>query len=225
VSKFPTWRKVSRVTIASQARAPRGRRSARPSGDDREQAILATATRLLGSRAFADISVDDLAKGAGISRPTFYFYFASKEAVLLTLLEPLINLADTGFDHAMDSMPTEPRQAIRRGIEIFFSSFGSHPATARAGVEAVTTSPEFRSMWQGLMQKWIAMTAALIKVERERGAAPDTIPALDLATSLNLMNERTMMATLAGEEPAVEHDKVVDTLTHIWLTSIYGTQA
>jgi TetR/AcrR family transcriptional regulator, ethionamide resistance regulator len=208
------------MTTSSPAR---GRRAARPSGDDREAAILATAQRLLEDRAFADISVDDLAKGAGISRPTFYFYFPSKEAVLLTLLEPLINLADTGFDHALDTMPTEPHQAIRRGIEIFFSSFGSHPATARAGVEAVSTSPEFRAIWQGLMQKWIAMTAALIKVERGRGAAPDTIAALDLATSLNLMNERMMMSTLAGEHLAVEHERVVDTLTHIWLTSIYGT--
>ena len=76
------------VTTASSARAPRGRRSARPSGDDREQAILATAERLLEERSLADISVDDLAKGAGISRPTFYFYFPSKEAVLLSLLEP-----------------------------------------------------------------------------------------------------------------------------------------
>lgn len=211
------------MTTSSPARATRGRRATRPSGDDREAAILATARRLLEERAFADISVDDLAKGAGISRPTFYFYFASKEAVLLTLIEPLIKLADTGFDHALDSMPTEPHQAIRRGIEIFFSSFGSHPATARAGVAAVTTSPEFRAVWQGLMQKWIAMTAALIEVERERGAAPNTIPALDLATSLNLMNERMMMATLAGDQPAVEHAKVVGTLTHIWLTSIYGT--
>lgn len=210
------------MTTASQARAPRGRRSARPSGDDREAAILATAQRLLEGRAFADISVDDLAKGAGISRPTFYFYFASKEAVLLTLLDPLIKLADTGFDNAMEDMPSDPRSAIRRGIEIFFSSFGSHPATARAGTEAVKNHPEFRAFWAGLMQKWIAMTAALITVERRRGAAPESIPAIDLATSLNLMNERMMMATLAAEQPAVEHDKVVDTLTHIWLTSIYG---
>jgi AcrR family transcriptional regulator len=207
----------------SPAKTARGRRVTRPSGDDREAAILATAQRLLEERAFADISVDDLAKGAGISRPTFYFYFASKEAVLLTLLDPLIKLADTGFDSALEDMPSDPKSAIRRGIEIFFSSFGSHPATARAGVEAVTVSPEFRAVWQGLMQKWIAMTAALIKVERERGAAAETIPASDLATSLNLMNERMMMATLAGDQPAVEHARVVDTLTHIWLTSIYGS--
>ncbi|MFY9767921.1 MAG: helix-turn-helix domain-containing protein, partial [Mycobacterium sp.] len=69
------------MTAASSTRSSRGRRSARPSGDDREQAILATAERLLEERSFAEISVDDLAKGAGLSRPTFYFYFKSKEAV------------------------------------------------------------------------------------------------------------------------------------------------
>ena len=212
------------MTTASEARATRGRRSTRPSGDEREQAILSTAERLLGHRSFADISVDDLARGAGISRPTFYFYFPSKEAVLLTLLDPIIKRADTGFDQAIDTLPTEPHEAIRRGIEIFFSSFGSHPATARAGREAISASPEFRTVWQGLMQKWIALTAALIRAERERGNAPETIPALDLATSLNLMNEQMMMAALAGAQPAVEHDRVVDTLTHIWLTSIYGTR-
>ena len=42
----------------------------RPSGDDRELAILATAERLLAERPLAAISVDDLARGAGISRPT-----------------------------------------------------------------------------------------------------------------------------------------------------------
>jgi AcrR family transcriptional regulator len=211
------------MTSTSATRPARSRRAARPSGDDREAAILATATTLLRDRTFSDISVDDLAKGAGISRPTFYFYFPSKEAVLLSLLDPLIKRADTGFDNALQAIPADPRRAIRSGIEIFFSSFGSHPATARAGTEAVKTVPEFRDFWSGQMHKWIGLTAALITAERERGAAPDTIPALDLATSLNLMNERTMMATLAGEQSAVDHCDVVDTLTHIWLNSIYGS--
>ena len=49
-------------------------------------------------------------------------------------------------------------------------------------------------------------------------------PALDLATSLNQMNERTMLAALVAEEPSVPQDRVVDTLAHIWVTSIYGQQ-
>jgi AcrR family transcriptional regulator len=222
VSKTSTPCKVAVVTTASSTRALRGRRATRPSGDDREQAILATAQRLLEERSFADISVDDLAKGAGLSRPTFYFYFKSKEAVLLSLLEPMIARADAEFDGAVQRLPTDPRRVWRNGIKAFFTAFGSHGAVARAGTEALATSTEFRALWSGFMQKWIDQTAAMISAERARGAAPETIPAADLATSLNQMNERTMMATLSTQQPAVSEDRVVDTLAHIWVTSIYG---
>ena len=210
------------MTTTSAARAGRGRRSTRPSGDEREAAILATAERLLEDKTFADISVDDLAKGAGLSRPTFYFYFPSKDAVLLALMEPLIQKADKGFHGAMENLPTDPRRAFREGISTFFNSFGSRGVVARAGTEAVANSPDVRAVWSAFMQKWIDQTAALIESERARGAAPVTLPARDLATSLNLMNERTMTATLVAEEGAVARDRIVDTLTHIWLTSIYG---
>ncbi|WAJ45144.1 TetR/AcrR family transcriptional regulator [Mycobacterium sp. Aquia_216] len=210
------------MTAVGPTRALRGRRAIRPSGDDREQAILATAERLLEERSLADISVDDLAKGAGISRPTFYFYFKSKEAVLLSLLEPVITRADSEFDGAVQRLPTDPRRVWRNGIKAFFTAFSTHRAVARTATEALTTNSELRTVWSGFMQKWIDQTAAMIVAERDRGAAPDTIPAADLATSLNQMNERTMMAALSAETPAVEAERVVDTLTHIWLSSIYG---
>ncbi|CAN5652739.1 TetR/AcrR family transcriptional regulator [soil metagenome] len=209
------------MTTTSHPRASRGRRSARPSGEDREQAILQTAIRLLGDRSYAEISVDDLAKGAGLSRPTFYFYFPSKEAVLLTLLDPLIQQADTGFP-AMNNLPADPRRALRAGIKTFFDAFASDPVLGKAAAEAVGTSPEVRTLWSRFMDKWIGQTAALIEAERDRGAAPLTIPARDLATALNEMNERLMVAALADEQLAVARDRLVDTLTHIWLNSIYG---
>jgi hypothetical protein len=31
-----------------------------------------------------------------------------------------------------------------------------------------------------------------------------------------------MMAALSAEQPAVDRDRVVDTLAHIWVSSIYG---
>jgi AcrR family transcriptional regulator len=62
---------------------------------------------LLDERALADISVDDLAKGAGISRPTFYFYFPSKEAVLLALLERMVAEAASATP-LLSSRPSAP---------------------------------------------------------------------------------------------------------------------
>ena len=102
---------------------PRGRRTTRPSGDEREQALLATAEQLLQERAFADISVDDLAKGAGLSRPTFYFYFPSKDAVLLTLFERVIVDADSTMQGDADQAPDDIAQSWRDGIYAFLDRF------------------------------------------------------------------------------------------------------
>lgn len=213
------------MTTVSQSRRARARRTSRPSGDEREQAILATLERLLQERPLADISVDDLAKGAGLSRPAFYFYFPSKDAVLLALVERVIAEADQRADAAlngMDARAVDPA-GVWRAINALFETFGAHRAVTLAGAAARTTNTEVDALWSRFMKKWIDYTAESIRAERERGAAPDTIPAEDLAVSLNLMNERTMFAAFADEKPAVPEDRIVDTLAHIWLTSIYGT--
>ena len=201
----------------------RGRRSSRPSGDDRELAILTTAEHLLAERPLTDISVDDLAKGAGISRPTFYFYFPSKDAVLFTLFDRMMREADATFDGLAEKLSSgDPLRVCRDGINAFFVTFGRHRAAALAGAAAKPTNAEFRDLWSTFMQKWVDHTAALIRAERDRGGAPDTIPDDELAVALNLMNERAMFAALAAEPPAIVDEKVVDTLAYIWFTTIYG---
>jgi AcrR family transcriptional regulator len=210
------------VTTANPTRASRGRRTARPSGDDRELAILETATRLLDERPLHDISVDDLAKGAGISRPTFYFYFPSKDAVLMTLIERVIVEADSALESRSDQAPTNRDDFWRTGINFFFAGFGAHKGVSRAGYEARATISEAGELWSRFMQKWIDNTVRIIEAERARGEAPVTLPAGDLATALNLMNERVLIATFTDERPAVPENQVLDTLVHIWITTIYG---
>jgi len=210
------------VTAVSQPRAGRARRAARPSGDDRELAILETATRLLEQRSLHEISIDDLAKGAGISRPTFYFYFPSKDAVLMTLIERVIVEADSALDSVSDQLPSDRYAFWRTGINFFFAGFGAHKGVSRAGYEARATIPEAAELWSRFMQKWIDNTARIIEAERARGEAPITLPAADLATTLNLMNERVLIAAFADERPAVPEDRVLDTLVHVWITTISG---
>ena len=223
--KLSTRSKLAAVTTPAatvHTRLSRGRRSARPSGDDRELAILATAERLLEERPLTDISVDDLAKGAGISRPTFYFYFSSKEAVLLTLLDRVVTEADTALESLIENPPLDRDNMWRTGINVFFQTFGSHKGVSRAGWAARDTSADVRQLWSTFMQKWITHTAAVIEAERARGGAPDTLPAQELATALNLMNERALFASFAAEQPSVPEARVLDTLVHIWVTSIYS---
>jgi hypothetical protein len=134
----------------------------------------------------------------------------------------LIEQADSGFNDAIEHLPSDPRRALRTGITTFVEAFAAHPAMARAGADALASSAEIQETWAKSMQRWIQQTAALIVSERDRGAAPDTIPALDLATSLNRVNERMITATISEEAGSVPRDRIVDTLTHIWLNAIYG---
>lgn len=201
--------------------ASRGRRSSRLAGDDREHAILATAERLLEERPLADFSVDDLAKGAGISRPTFYFYFPSKNAVLLSLLDQVNTRAQTALTALSGKLSGDPATVWRTRIEAFFDVSGSHRAVAVAGAAAKATNPEVRQLWSMLMQRWISSTTGAIKEERKRGAAPNTVPAEDLSVALNMLSERLMAAAFTAEKPAIPEDRVIDTLVHIWLASIY----
>ncbi|ANI42645.1 TetR/AcrR family transcriptional regulator [Mycolicibacterium vaccae] len=211
------------MSTTSQTRPARGRRAARPSGDDRELAILETAERLLADRPLSEISVDDLAKGAGISRPTFYFYFPSKDAVLLTLLERVIAEADAALAQLIADRPADRRAVWRRGINVFFETFGAHRAVCAAATAGVQNSnSEARALWATSMQRWITHIAAVIEAERTDGAAPDTVPAIELSTALNLLNESVMTAAFAGHQPSIPDHRVLDNLVHIWTTSIYG---
>ena len=214
------------MTIArtSSGRAPaRGRRPGRSTGDDRELAILGTAERLLAERAFADISIDDLARGAGISRPTFYFYFPSKDAVLLTLLDRVIEEADAAAGDVLDRLAEDPRARWRELIARFHATFGGHRAVVLACAQVRGTNAEVRRLWAAVLDRWVHSVQTAIEGERRRGAAPDGLPARDLAIALNSMNERVWYATFAGDGPAVAERDVVDVLLDVWLTAIYRT--
>ena len=201
----------------------RGRRLPRVTGEDRERAILETAERLLAERPLHDISVDDLARGAGISRPTFYFYFASKEAVVLALLDRLVEEARSGIELAM--LPSDPSRVIRQGVGAVYETFRAHRPLVLAAIGLRQTSGEVRELWSRVMEAFVAETADAIAAERARGAAPDGAPARQLAVALNLMNERVLQSTLEGQQPSIDGDNVVETLTVMWLRAIYGADA
>ncbi|MGY1753601.1 TetR/AcrR family transcriptional regulator [Blastococcus sp. SYSU D01042] len=205
--------------------AGRGRRPARATGDDRELAILATAERLLAERSLAAISVDDLARGAGISRPTFYFYFPSKDAVLLTLLDRVVAEADATMSTVFDSPAPDLREGWHRVISAYHDTFRSHRALTVAWAEARSTNAEVRALWAEVVERWVQRCAAAIEAERARGAAPAGPAARDLAIALTAMNEQVIYASLSGDGPAVADRDVVPVLLAVWLAAVYGDGA
>ena len=187
---------------ASDSPAPRGRRPARPSGDDRELAILATAERLLAERPLSAISVDDLARGAGISRPTFYFYFASKDAVLLTLLDRVVAEADAATRRRVRRPAGGPAGGMAAGDHRLPRHLPG-PPVADAGLGGGALDQRRDPASCGRRCSRAGCTAARRRSRPSGSAArpPPGRPARDIAVALTSMNERVLYATFTGDGP------------------------
>ena len=198
------------------------RRRARK-GDQKEQAILATCERLLGEKPLGEIGVDELAAGAGISRPTFYFYFESKNAVLRALVE---RLADQMYAEAASWLAREgdsPEVTVSRSIEAAAQQWRDHGAVLRAAVEAWGSVPELQAFWEDIVGRFVDQSAARIGEERDAATAPPGPEPEALAKALIWMNERCFYTSSLGADPALADDELVPTLTAIWLRAIYAS--
>jgi AcrR family transcriptional regulator len=192
-------------------------------GELTEQAILDTAERLLAKRPLSAIGIDELAAGAGISRPTFYFYFESREAVLRVLAARIFDELRRTGDAWLRRGGESPSAAVHRGIEAHLAVWRAHGPVLRATLRARETDPEMDHFWADVRRRIIDATAEHIEHERRAGlasAAPP--PAHDLAAALVGMNVQAFHeASLKRGKAAADHD-LVDALATVWLRAVYG---
>lgn len=199
----------------------RGRRVGRPSGDERQRAIVEAFEGLLQTRSLADIAIDEIAAGASISRSAFYFYFPSKQAVLLELLDRMVAEVDERL--AVVGLPgDDPARWWREAIRVFVDVFGAHRAVTVTLAEAQATIPEVRAEWARRSGRWIDLTASTIVAERRAGRAREIVDPRATSIALNAMNERVLVASFSAATPSLAPGELLDVLADIWCTTIYG---
>lgn len=111
--------------------------------DERREQLLELALEMFGSRTYDEISIDEIAKAAGISKGLLYHYFPSKRAfyvaALQTASQQLIDETDVG-----DELPMGPER-MQRALRAFVHYVDNHripfSALLRGGVGS---DPEVR---------------------------------------------------------------------------------
>jgi len=92
------------VTPKSPARAPRGR----PRSEQARRAILAAAMELLRSEGYSAVTIDAVAKRAGVARTTIYRWWPSSAALVVDVLVEIL-----ATDVAPVPVGRDPLRAIR----------------------------------------------------------------------------------------------------------------
>jgi AcrR family transcriptional regulator len=190
------------------------RREGLSKGDRRERAILATARHLLAERPMSRITIDELAAGAGISRPGFYFYFDSKVAVVTALLDEIAGqmAADTQDWLAGSGAGDE---SLRRSLGTSARLWREHGPLLRQALVEEDPDPELRPFRERILEGFVVKAAERIQRDREIGLAPPGPAPEALARALVQMKFSVLSSA--------HTDDVVDTLATIMQRAIYGT--
>jgi len=122
----------------------------------REDTIIQAARDLMAQQGYEAMTMDDLATRAGISKPTLYQHFPSKEAIAVRAVVDLVHL---GREYIVNLEPDLPaleklRRAFRRVIQEKFEngklSFG--PAARAALVPVIRANPKYQEEFSELFQ-------------------------------------------------------------------------
>ncbi|WP_375387044.1 TetR/AcrR family transcriptional regulator [uncultured Amnibacterium sp.] len=201
-------------------RVPRGERPAK--GDLRERALLDAAEALLVGGGFADASVAGLAEAVGISRAAFYFYFASKQALLASVIDRAVEHFNAEIAAVLaPERQQRPADAVRATIEAAATLWWDHGAVQVAAFELGAAVDE---VYQRTMQNFAVVRDPTVALLLRVGTVPearDVREAERLVMTLILMSERNFYDLMRGAPTPADRDSLVDRLTRIW-TRAFG---
>jgi TetR/AcrR family transcriptional regulator, ethionamide resistance regulator len=204
------------VSSAAKARETRRQRHAEVRSRVKEAALA-----LVEDTPFKDLTVDEIAREAGITRSAFYLYFRDKHDLLMEaaaeVADELYREADRWWHGAGD-----PEALIREALEGVTAVYASHARLLGVAVEVSTYDEEVSRFWLGLVERFINATAAHLEREQEaRRVRP--LDARDSAEGLVWMVERCLYVYLAQGDR--EPGELVDSLAPIWLAALYQAES
>jgi AcrR family transcriptional regulator len=110
--------------------------------EEKRERVLSAASRLLREgRSISGVSVEAVAKSAGVTRLTVYNQFHSRRGLLEEVFDRIAGTGGLGRIAEAMSM-TDPASAIERIVQIFCEFWDHDPAIGRLS-EASGSDPEF----------------------------------------------------------------------------------
>ena len=178
---------------------------------ERRAQLLEVARKVFGNSGFHGVSMEEVAKEAGITKPILYDHFSSKKDLYLALLdEDLADLLDK-LREALDS-PVGNRERIRRSFQAYFDFVDDQADGFRLMMqESVGAEKDFRARVERMRDAAVAEVANLI--ERESEGRLDREHAEVVALALIGMVETAAQRDHAA--PKEQRAEAVDTLVRL----------
>jgi AcrR family transcriptional regulator len=185
-----------------------------------EVAVLTAMEELLGEGTpYAALSVERIARRAGISRTAFYFYFADKRELLMKLAsalsDELYREADAWWSGAGDG----PQQ-LTAAVAKIATLYRVHRPLVCAVVEVAAYDEVVGPFWRALVGRFVEASAQRIETEIAAGHADAALVPHAISFSLVWMTERALYQMLVQDDPVCD-EELVRALARIWTSTVY----
>lgn len=144
--------------------------------------IAETAFQLFTQRGFDQTTVDDIAAAAGLSRRSFFRYFASKEDAVLGML----NAVGDAIAAELAARPAgePPWTSLRRALDVLVTTYLGDPKVALARFRLIHHTPALRTTLLDKQDRWQRSLAQVLAARLSVDPARDLRPQLLAATAL-----------------------------------------
>jgi AcrR family transcriptional regulator len=185
---------------------------------ERREQLLQVARKVFGRRGYHTVTMDAVAREAGVTKPILYDHFPSKRELYLALLEVDLQELDDRLTGALQA-ETGNRERIRQSFQAYFDFVDEHAEGFRLLMqEAVGAEREFREMVarfrDGVLAKVTEVIARESKGKLDRREAEDV--------SLGLVGMAEMAAQHSPGRSKDDRRKTVDTLVRLAWRGITG---
>jgi AcrR family transcriptional regulator len=190
---------------------PRTETRRRMRAPERRQQLLEVARRVFGRRGYHVVTMDDVAREAGVTKPILYDHFPSKRELYRGLLETDLANLKVRLQEALET-PRGNRERIRGSFQAYFDFVAEEGAGFRLLMqEAVGPEREFREMVFRFRDQVLEQVTDIIV--RESKGNLDRKEAEDVALGLVGMAETA--AQRHPDAPQPERRRTVDTLVRL----------
>ena len=175
----------------------------------KRDALLQSALALFAERGYEGTSIEDIAHHAGVAVGSFYQHFASKQQILLVLMDRLLQEASMLTLEAKSAALPDIRDGIARLVRQALQVDWAYAGAYRAWREATVGDQELRTLHQQI-EAWTAQQLSLLfRVLLHVPGARQDVDSETLAWELALLLLR--LAEIPLEEPGA----VVASLTNL----------
>lgn len=178
----------------------------------RYYSILQAAERLFGEKGYQGVSVEEIARAAGVSKGLVIYHFESKENLLLHVLSSGTATLFSQLDSVTQTHETA-KDKVRAAVEIYLTVASTGPALTRMAMMATfesSYSDNIRKLWLAFLEQNLGRFARLVEEGIENGEFKQVESQLVTQLVMAMAFEVLRLATLRQQplDPRAAADEV-----------------